>query len=106
MSWRALSTRKGPEHRGGEWENSRPIHPRHPLDADDDREQPDDHPSSIIYFWVEDIQGAYDVLSARGVRFEANPHLAARRDNYDVWMAFLRDVDNNLLALMSELQRT
>jgi catechol 2,3-dioxygenase-like lactoylglutathione lyase family enzyme len=65
-----------------------------------------DHPSSIIYFWVEDIQSVYGVLSSRGVRFEAKPHLVARRDNYDLWMAFLRDIDNNVLALMSELPRT
>jgi methylmalonyl-CoA/ethylmalonyl-CoA epimerase len=62
-----------------------------------------DHPSSIIYFWVEDIQSAYGVLSSRSVRFEGKPHLVARRDNYDLWMAFMRDVDNNLLGLMSEV---
>jgi hypothetical protein len=55
--------------------------------------------------WVEDIQSAYRVLSSLGVRFEAKPHLVARRDNNDLWMAFLRDVDNNLLALMSEVPR-
>jgi hypothetical protein len=40
------------------------------------------------------------------VHFEAKPHLAARRDDRDLWMAFLRDVDRNLLALMSEVPRS
>lgn len=64
-----------------------------------------DHPSSIIYFQVDDIRSAHDLLSSRGVRFEATPHLVARRDHYDLWMAFLRDLDGNLLALMSETPR-
>ena len=64
-----------------------------------------DHPSSIIYFLVDDIQSAHSLLSARGVRFETAPHVVARRDNCDLWMAFLRDVDDNLLAVMSEVPR-
>ena len=62
-----------------------------------------DHPSSIIYFWAQDIQGAYNVLSSRGVRFEAGPHLVARRDQLEIWMAFFRDSEDNLLAIMSEI---
>ena len=64
-----------------------------------------DHPGSILYYRVEDIQAAYDVLASRGVRFEGKPHLVARLPDHDLWMAFLRDIDNNLLALMSELRR-
>jgi methylmalonyl-CoA/ethylmalonyl-CoA epimerase len=44
-----------------------------------------DHPSSIIYFWVENIQDACETLSVRGVHFEARPHLVARRDEYDLY---------------------
>ncbi len=62
-----------------------------------------DHPSSIIYFHVDDLQDTYDVLLARGVHFEAPPHLVAHRDDHDLWLAFFRDPDNNLLALMSEV---
>ena len=64
-----------------------------------------DHPGSIIYYRVEDIQAAYDVLASRGVHFEGKPHLVARLPDHELWMAFLRDIDNNLLALMSELRR-
>lgn len=64
-----------------------------------------DHPGSILYYRVEDIQAAYDVLSSRGARFEGKPHVVARLPDHDLWMAFLRDVDQNLLALMSEVRR-
>jgi catechol 2,3-dioxygenase-like lactoylglutathione lyase family enzyme len=64
-----------------------------------------DHPGSIIYYKVEDIQAAFDTLSARGVQFEMKPHRAAQLADHDLWLAFLRDVDNNLLALMCEVRR-
>ncbi|HJZ67297.1 MAG TPA: VOC family protein [Blastocatellia bacterium] len=64
-----------------------------------------DHPSSIIYFKVLDIQRAYDELSARGVKFESKPSLIARLSDHDLWLVDFRDVDNNLLALMSEVPR-
>jgi methylmalonyl-CoA/ethylmalonyl-CoA epimerase len=64
-----------------------------------------DHPSSIIYFKVADIQHAYDELSARGVKFESKPSMIARLSDHDLWLVDFRDVDNNLLALMSEVPR-
>ncbi|MDZ7291052.1 MAG: VOC family protein [candidate division KSB1 bacterium] len=63
----------------------------------------DDHPSSIIYFKVGDIQHAFQTLSARGVQFEGQPHLIAKMPAHDLWMAFFRDSENNLLAVMSEV---
>ena len=65
-----------------------------------------DRPTSIIYYKVDDIQSTFDVLSSRGVRFDGSPHLIARMQDHDLWMAFFRDVDNNLLALMSEVPKT
>ena len=64
-----------------------------------------DHPGSIIYYRVSDIQTACDLLSARGVRFEERPVLVARLSDHDLWLASFRDPDNNLLALMSEVPR-
>jgi methylmalonyl-CoA/ethylmalonyl-CoA epimerase len=64
-----------------------------------------DHPSSIIYYKVPDIQRAYDELTSRGVKFESKPSLIARLADHDLWLADFRDVDNNLLALMSEVPR-
>jgi predicted enzyme related to lactoylglutathione lyase len=62
-----------------------------------------DHPSSVIYFKVDNIQSAFDTLSGRGVQFVDKPHFIAPMENHDLWMAFFHDVDNNLLALMSEV---
>ncbi len=63
-----------------------------------------DHPASVIYYRVDDIHGAFDALASRGVRFEAEPHVVARLPDHDLWMAFFRDVDDNVLALMSEVR--
>jgi methylmalonyl-CoA/ethylmalonyl-CoA epimerase len=60
--------------------------------------------SSIIYYKVPDIADACETLSARGVRFEAKPHLIAKLPDHDLWMAFFRDPDDNLLALMCEVR--
>ena len=55
-----------------------------------------------IYFKVADIQAARDALASRGVTFDAEPHLIARMPDHELWMAFFRDPDRNLLALMCE----
>jgi methylmalonyl-CoA/ethylmalonyl-CoA epimerase len=65
-----------------------------------------DHPSSVIYFSVDDIQTVFTHLSEAGVRFERPPHLIAKMDSYDLWMAFFRDSENNLLSLMSNVARS
>ena len=60
--------------------------------------------SSVIYFKVDSIQTAFETLSARGVTFEAAPHLIAKMPDHELWMAFFRDPDRNLLALMCEVR--
>lgn len=60
--------------------------------------------SSIIYYKVSDLQSAYETLSARGVDFEQKPELVAKMPDHELWMAFFRDPDSNLLALMSEVR--
>ena len=61
--------------------------------------------ASILYYAVDDIQRAAAALEARGVRFEQPPHIVARLPHADLWMAFLRDPDHHLLAIMSEVAR-
>jgi methylmalonyl-CoA/ethylmalonyl-CoA epimerase len=63
------------------------------------------HSSTVIYFRMPDIQQAFQELTARDVTFERDPHLVARLPDHDLWMAFFRDPDGNLLALMSEVPR-
>jgi len=72
----------------------------------DKAEKPEfDHPSSIIYFQVGDIQAAYRRLKTAGTKFEDEPHVIAQMPKYDLWMTFFRDTEGNLLALMSEVPR-
>ena len=61
--------------------------------------------ASILYYKVADIQQACDVLSGRGVVFDGPAHLIAKLPDHDLWMAFFRDPDSNILALMSEVPR-
>lgn len=62
-----------------------------------------DHPASVIYYSVPDIRQAHEILCTRGVSFIREPHLIANLGNIEVWMAFFRDPDDNVLALMSEV---
>jgi len=62
-----------------------------------------DHPASILYFQVSDIQAAFHRLKSAGVKFEGEPHLIARMPTHELWMNFFRDTEGNLLALMSEV---
>jgi methylmalonyl-CoA/ethylmalonyl-CoA epimerase len=60
--------------------------------------------NSIIYYKTGDIHSACVVLKDRGVAFESEPRMIARMPDHELWMAFLRDSEGNLLALMSELR--
>ncbi len=64
-----------------------------------------DHPSSVLYYKVEDIEGTHRTLAARGIPFESTPHLVAKLQDHDLWMAFFPDSEGNVMALMSEVAR-
>jgi methylmalonyl-CoA/ethylmalonyl-CoA epimerase len=64
-----------------------------------------DHPGSVLYFLVPEIQAAHDELASRGVRFRGAPHVIAKMPTYDLWMAFFDDGEGNVLAIMSEAPR-
>lgn len=64
-----------------------------------------DHPSSVLYFKVQDIQAAHTELSSRGVAFRDAPHLVARLPDHELWMTFFADSEGNVLALMSEVRQ-
>ena len=63
-----------------------------------------DHPSSTLYFRVDDIEAARAELVERGVPFDDEPHLIARMPDHELWMTFFRDPDRNLHGLMSEVR--
>lgn len=60
--------------------------------------------SSVIYFKVGDIFKAHQAMVERGVVFEDQPHKIADMGDYELWMAFFRDSENNLLAISGELR--
>lgn len=60
-----------------------------------------DHPGSILYYLVPDIEAAHATLQQRGVAFLIAPHLVHRASDHELWMASFRDPDGNTLALMS-----
>ncbi len=62
-----------------------------------------DHPGSVLYFRVPDLSEAHATLLRRGVSFDEDPHMIADMGSYELWMAFFRDSEANLLALMSEV---
>src|SRR5215469_2643217 len=62
-----------------------------------------DHPSSIVYFKVGDIQHAYAQMQASNVKTEGVPTLVARMPDHDLWLAGFRDSEGNLLCLMAEV---
>jgi len=69
-------------------------------------DRPDiNHPASIIYYKVEDIDRVYETFKARGVEFIIKPHLVAPMPTYDLWLADFKDSEGNILALMSEVPR-
>ena len=64
-----------------------------------------DHPSSILYFKVSDIQSAHARLVQRNVKTESEPHVVARMQDHDLWLADFHDSEGNIMALMSEVPR-
>jgi methylmalonyl-CoA/ethylmalonyl-CoA epimerase len=58
--------------------------------------------ASVIYFRCADIALTVKELQGRGVSFTSQPHLIARMDDHDLWMAFFKDPDGHILAVMQE----
>lgn len=64
-----------------------------------------DHPASLIYYRVGDIQQASRTLIDKGIELEHEPRIIARMPDHDLWMFFVRDSEGNLVGLMSEVVR-
>ena len=65
-------------------------------------------PKSTLYFWVDDINSAYDELRSKGIEFTDEPHLIHRDDSgvfgkhgEEEWMVFFSDPSGNVLALVT-----
>jgi predicted enzyme related to lactoylglutathione lyase len=58
--------------------------------------------NSIIYFKATDIAATHAALIERGAKNERAPQLTAKMPDHELWTAFVRDPDNNLVGLMEE----
>ena len=56
----------------------------------------------VIYFRCADIMLTVAELEQRGVVITHRPHLIAKMDDHDLWMAFFDDPDGHTLAVMQE----
>jgi len=58
--------------------------------------------NQVIYFDVPDIQDGYETMKSRGVEFTHEPHVIHSTGNYELWMAFFKDSEGNLMAIADE----
>ncbi len=61
--------------------------------------------NSILYFKVADIEAAHAALLARGAKNESDPHVISRMPDHELWISAIRDPENNIIELMSEVRR-
>jgi methylmalonyl-CoA/ethylmalonyl-CoA epimerase len=64
-----------------------------------------DHPSSVLYFRVPDINAGHQRLVEQGVKIVEGPRLIAPMPTHDLWMSAFRDSEGNIHQLMSEVAR-
>ncbi len=61
-----------------------------------------DHPASILYYAVDDIEAAHKTLKDRDVKFLTQPQVVHKTNDSELRLAFFNDSEGNPLALMSE----
>jgi methylmalonyl-CoA/ethylmalonyl-CoA epimerase len=60
-----------------------------------------DHPGSILYYRVADIDGAHARLKSQ-VAFDGPPRRVHRDSRHELWLAAFRDPEGNPIALFCE----
>ena len=60
--------------------------------------------NSTLYFKVTDLAATHAAIVARGAKNERAPQLTAKMPDHELWIAFVRDPDGNLVGLMSEVR--
>lgn len=58
-----------------------------------------DHPTSLLYFDVDDIAAVHAALTAGGIRFRSAPHAVHREPTRELWLADFEDGEDNVYAL-------
>ena len=62
-----------------------------------------DHKTSVIYYKVDDIKNTTKRLKSKGIVFIQEPQFVAKIENYELWIGFIRDQDENLIGIMAEI---
>ncbi len=65
--------------------------------------EPERH-DSVLYYRVDDLQAAWRTLLERGARPEGGLHMVAKMPDHELWMGIVRDPDNRLVGIMSEVR--
>ena len=58
--------------------------------------------TSILYYFVSDIDGGKKELTGKGVTFVGETHMIAKMPDHELWLAEFRDSEGNVMALMEE----
>lgn len=58
--------------------------------------------NSVLYMRCTGIEQQFQRLIDLGINVEREPQLVAAMPDHDLWLAFFRDPDGNLLALLEE----
>jgi methylmalonyl-CoA/ethylmalonyl-CoA epimerase len=58
--------------------------------------------SSMLYYFVNDIEGTQRDLNAKGVEFIDAPHMIAKMPDHELWLSAFHDSEGNMLGLMEE----
>ena len=57
---------------------------------------------ATIYFRVDDVTAALELLESRGAPIRERPEIVFGDATYDLWLAFVTDPDGNQIGLMRE----
>ncbi len=61
--------------------------------------------ATVLYYKVDDLPAAFATIRDRGASVVHEPQLIARMPDHELWMAFFKDPDDNMLGLMSEVRK-
>ena len=62
----------------------------------------EDHKTSVIYYKTTNIETTFEELKTLQVDIERAPGMAAKMEDHELWIGFIRDPDGNLVGLMEE----
>ena len=58
--------------------------------------------NSVLYFRGPSVEEAYRTAVDHGAKPERAPQMAAKLPDHELWLAFVRDPEGNLVGLMEE----